>query len=109
MELLGVGPPILEQARTTFEAGGLQAILRLWAALLEHEAELGQKNQIDLLNLYALLGERERCFALLARADDEGNPYLLALPVSPVFDALRADPRFPRLLERLGFPAVVES
>jgi len=105
LELLGVGAPILERARTAYETGGLQAILRLWAALLEHEAELGQKNQIDLLNLYALLGERERCFALLERAYEEGNPYLLALSVSPVFDSLRADPGFARLLERLGFRA----
>jgi len=102
LDLLGVGPPILERARAAFESGGLQAVLRLWAELLEHEAELGQKNQIDLLNLYALLGERERCFALLERAYAEGNPYLLALSVSPVFDSLRTDPRYARLLERLG-------
>jgi hypothetical protein len=104
---LGVAPPVLERAQQAFESGGMTAILRLWAALQEHEATLGQKNQDDRLILYSLLNEKDRCFELLERAFQEGNPSLLWLPVSPLFDNLRADPRYGEFIARLGFQAPV--
>src|SRR5262249_54519705 len=48
--------------------------------------------------IYAALGDRDRTFEFLDRAEHEATPYLLWIKVDPTFDPLRADPRFQRLL-----------
>jgi len=79
-------------------------VLRLWAKVMEQQAALGQQS-IDLLVLYGLLGERDRCFKLLDLAAKQFHPVILWLPVSPIFDKLRSDRRYDRLLSRLGMAA----
>jgi hypothetical protein len=71
--------------------------------VLEQQAAVGQKTQIDLLVLHALLGDNDRCFQLLDTGFEERHPYLMSLPVSPVFDGLRSDPRYLPFTARLGF------
>jgi DNA-binding winged helix-turn-helix (wHTH) protein/Flp pilus assembly protein TadD len=93
------------QVGRAYKRGGMPAIFSLWAKLLEHEAELGQKNQSDLLVLYALLGKKDRCFHLMESAYESRNPYLLSLPVSPFFASLRSDRRYFKFLKRMGFPS----
>ena len=46
--------------------------------------------------------EKDQAFAGLDRAFDERSEYLVYLPTEPMADPLRSDPRFPKLLERLG-------
>lgn len=47
------------------------------------------------------LGELDAVFEWLNRAIDEREPQMLHLPAKPIYDPLRADPRFPALLERM--------
>ncbi|HYL36717.1 MAG TPA: winged helix-turn-helix domain-containing protein [Bryobacteraceae bacterium] len=105
MRSLGVAPHLLDQARDAFQRGGMPAILRLWIQVLEQQAAVGQKTQLDLLILHALLGDTDRCFQRFDALLEEAHPYLMWLPVLPVFDRLRSDPRYPLLLARLGFAA----
>ena len=101
---LGTGPKILDRADKAFKSGGMETVLRLWAEVMEHQASLGQQS-IDSLVLYGLLGEKERCFKLLELAVKQFHPVVLWLPVSPIFDKLRSDRRYSRLLARLGLAA----
>ena len=101
---LGTGPEILDRAAKAFKSGGMETVLRLWAKVMEQQAALGQQS-IDLLVLYGLLGERDRCFKLLDLAAKQFHPVILWLPVSPIFDKLRSDRRYDRLLSRLGMAA----
>jgi pentatricopeptide repeat protein len=48
------------------------------------------------------LGEKERAFAWLDQAYAEHDPYLTLLNVDPIYDNLRADPRFTTLLGKIG-------
>ena len=98
---LGTGPEILDRAEKAFKSGGMETVLRHWAEVMEHQAALGQQS-IDLLVLYGLLGEKERCFKLLDLAAEQFHPVMLWLPVSPIFDKIRSDRRYDRLLARLG-------
>ena len=53
-------------------------------------------------HIHAALGEREKAFTLLERAQEEGSPGIVWLKVDPRFDLLRGDPRFGKILARLG-------
>src|SRR2546422_780535 len=52
--------------------------------------------------IHAALGESEQAFAQLDSAYVEGAWAMFTLRVEPAFDGLRADPRFGRLLQKVG-------
>jgi TolB-like protein/Tfp pilus assembly protein PilF len=54
--------------------------------------------------VYVGLEDRDRAFEWLEKALHGRSWELPALKMNPVFDALRSDPRFPVLLDRLGLP-----
>ena len=101
---LGVSVAQLDQARAAFDRGGIRELVRLWIALLEADASMGRKTQNDLIVLHSLLGDRDRAFALVEATFPQGNPFLLSLAMSPLFDNLRPDPRFRQWIARLGLP-----
>ncbi|MCM3878229.1 MAG: tetratricopeptide repeat-containing serine/threonine-protein kinase [Thermoanaerobaculia bacterium] len=55
-----------------------------------------------LASIYARLGEAGAALEWLERAYDEHDSTLVWLKVHPRFDALRTDPRFTALLEKMG-------
>ena len=59
---------------------------------------------MEFVHQYLRLGEHERAFEWLAKAEGERNRYLLEIGVDPAFDGIRADPRFVDLVRRLGLP-----
>lgn len=48
------------------------------------------------------LGQVDRAFRWLERAADDREPLVIYLAVDPLYEPLRADPRFAALLRRLG-------
>jgi len=54
--------------------------------------------------VYVGLGDRDRAFEWLDKADAERNDFLVYLKCDPVFDSLRSDPRFAALVRRVGLP-----
>ena len=48
------------------------------------------------------LDETEQAFAWLEQAYAERDPYLTLLNADPVYDRLRADPRFIALVQKIG-------
>jgi serine/threonine protein kinase/Tfp pilus assembly protein PilF len=51
------------------------------------------------------LGDHDQAFAWLEKGCDERDLGLVWLKVEPLADSLRSDPRFEKLLRRVGFPA----
>lgn len=51
------------------------------------------------------VGDYDRAFHYLGRACEVRDPIMMVLGVLPIFDPLRSDPRFSRLLEIVGLPA----
>jgi TolB-like protein/DNA-binding winged helix-turn-helix (wHTH) protein len=54
--------------------------------------------------IYAALGKKDEAFEWLDRAYDQHDPGLTYLKVDPVLDPLRSDPRFGKLVRRVGLP-----
>ncbi len=54
--------------------------------------------------VHAACSEMDAAFECVQRAIDELDPLLMYLQVHPMFDALRADPRYPELLRRMNLP-----
>ena len=55
-----------------------------------------------LAMIYTGLHDNDKAFEWLNKAYDEHCDYLVYLPTEPMADPLRGDPRFSRLLRRLG-------
>ena len=53
--------------------------------------------------VYAGLGETDVVFEYLEKGYEERSPWMTWLKVEPKFDSLRSDPRYTRLLRRVGF------
>lgn len=57
----------------------------------------------NIAKIYAAGGHKEKCFAWLEKAYEEGNPDLIELNSEPVFDGLRGNARFSDLMQRVGW------
>jgi len=77
-----------------------------WQQILEFHKEAirtGKSPQrLDMARLYARLGERDEALAWLEKVFDIGEAAVVWLKVSPEWDNLRDDPRFPELLKKVG-------
>ncbi len=54
--------------------------------------------------VYVRLGDRDKAFQWLDKAYQARSPYLLALKVDRQWNPIRSDPRFGRLVHRVGLP-----
>ena len=57
----------------------------------------------NVAKIYAAGSDSEKAFAWLDKAYSEGNPDLIELNSEPVFDRLREDRRFTRLMQQVGW------
>lgn len=73
---------------------------QLLAALLQHEGGLYGAAWIHLA-----LGARDTALTFLSQAVDDRSAEVIYLHSDPIYDELRADPRFTELLKRVGLPA----
>jgi len=88
-----------------YRAGGYQAALRSVAELFERRRAEGQYvTPWQVGTLYTRAGLPEQALEYLALALDEGDSNSLSLIIDPIFDPMRADPRFRLLVDRLGVP-----
>jgi tetratricopeptide (TPR) repeat protein len=72
---------------------------------LEALRRYGQRHTLDPMILvipYIGVGNKDEAFALLEKSVAAHSPGLVTLKVDPVFDPIRSDPRFDRLLRRVG-------
>ena len=70
-------------------------------AQLEQAARVTYVSPIYRAWVYAGLWENARAFEWLDRAVEGRDPHVLHLPVKPVYDKLRGDPRFAALLRKM--------
>jgi tetratricopeptide (TPR) repeat protein len=73
---------------------------------LQEMEKSNQRAKLDLTWLSATahsgMGEKDEVLAWLDRARTERSSLVLTLKVDPIFDLVRGDPRFDKLLQRVG-------
>jgi tetratricopeptide (TPR) repeat protein len=106
----------LEQIAQMTDAEGEHMALRAWVLSVAGEREAAARvasEAVDrsrrdpirpgiLAGLYWMLGDRDGAFALLDQAYAERDWTMRELKVNPMFDPMRGDPRFARLLKKLN-------
>ena len=73
--------------------------------MIDELKELSKHRYVPLTNIariYAGIGEKQKVLDLLEKAVDDRDTGLTFLKVVPQWDALRQEPRFKALLERIG-------
>lgn len=89
-------------------AGRIEAALSILDDLLQRR-EREPVPPRCFVYLYAQLGNSDLAFEWLQRAYDARDTGLLALRVMPLYERLRAHPRYKQMLRRLGIPRQVAS
>lgn len=77
-------------------------------ALLEDIARRSENDYISSVSIAYVctaLGDHERAFAYLDRAVQDRDPNILGLKSNPIFESLRADPRYLALLKKMRLDA----
>lgn len=70
---------------------------------LKAKAKRKYISSYSLALVYAGLGQKDEACEWLEKAYEEKDDWLVVLKVVPEFDSLRAEPRFKKLLRRIGF------
>lgn len=86
------------EAVVTARAGDRAASDRALARIAPADAQMLRAG------IHAQRGEPDKALALIAPAVAEGNPDVAALRADPLYDPIRADPRFRALVAQLDFP-----
>jgi TolB-like protein/tetratricopeptide (TPR) repeat protein len=101
--LSGVTGEVIQSLRTVYESAG-------WSAYWQKDLELRASQLKDsgdryaLVQLYRRLGQTDKAFESLNKACDDRSVWMIWLKVDPTLDSLRSDPRFSRLMKRVGLP-----
>lgn len=98
---LGGENQIADSLQEAYAAGGYTGYLR---KNLDHlKASAQAATPLDFAYAYARLGDNEHALEWLEKAYDKRDPWLY-LKAEPVFDGLRAEPRFKDLVRHMGLP-----
>lgn len=100
--LLGVSPGYIAAGEEAYAKSGWKGASEKW---LEMQLEARQKKPLPafyIANSYIRLGKKDQALEWLEKACDERHYEVVFLKVAPKFDSLRSDPRFERLLRRMG-------
>ena len=101
LSLSDAGQDAVASLGRAFAASGPAGVWRWRLDLLNQMALEGYVSPYDFAVTYSLLGERDQALAWLEKAFREHSTALAVLRVDPLFDSLRSDPRFQRLLHRM--------
>ncbi len=98
-------PQNLGLYRQVYESGGISKFWELRLSLLEASEARGNPNlNYEKAKLFALIGDKQKALQSLEKAL-EAKPFPMAwIKADPVFDGLRAEPRFQNILRKMNLP-----
>ncbi len=91
-----------QSLRAAYENNGVPGYWRKRLEIMQVQAQRRYVYAHRFAELYARLDEREQALHWLEKACDERSARIIWVGVNPIFDALRNEPRFTALLQRMG-------
>lgn len=102
LSLGGVEPRVGEEFRETFRVSGWQGFLRKQLEILETRAKINQAAPYQFANLYVRLGQKDEAFVWLEKTFEARDSSTLQFKIEPAYDSLRNDPRYAKLIRKIG-------
>jgi TolB-like protein/class 3 adenylate cyclase len=89
-----------------YQASGSKGAVREAARVLaaRHLKNPASGRMLSIAGLYSRAGVKDSAFVWLEAAFRERLPGLLHVPIEPVYDNIRSDPRYKALLRKIGLP-----
>ena len=95
-----------QQASTigeSYKRGGFQAALRTMIQIGQ-DSSAGNYDPFRVAAGYSFLGDKNQALSWLSKAIDERSGFVTTIRVDPTWDNIRSDPRFEKLVRRIGLP-----
>jgi TolB-like protein/DNA-binding winged helix-turn-helix (wHTH) protein/Flp pilus assembly protein TadD len=102
LNVMGWNPKEIAALELAYRAAGWQEFWRKELELAKERADRAYFMSYNLARTYARLGEIDQALEWLEKAYAEHSDHLVLLKVDPIFDPLRAEPRFTDLLRQVG-------
>lgn len=91
--------------RRAFQQGGRRGLLEERKRILLQQADSYFRAPYIIARIYAVTGETDQAIEWLQKAMRQRDDFITHVNVDPEFDSLRSDPRFQRMLQRIGLAA----
>jgi len=98
---LSGSPELAASLEEDFAKSGYRGILQSWLEGLEEISKHGYVSSYSIAEAYMRIEDKEKALSWLEKAYEEHDSGLVALGVEPMFDPIRADPRFQEILRRM--------
>ena len=98
---LSGSPELAASIEEDFAKSGYNGVLKGWLDGMMVISKHSYVSSYDIAEIYARMGEKDKTLTLLEKAYEEHDSGLVSLAVDPLFDSVRAEPRFRDLLRRL--------
>ena len=104
MKIIGAKPMEIATMEKVYRGSGWQGFCRKNLEFMKGHADRNYVMSYNLARACALAGETNQALQWLEKAYTEHSDHLVLLRVDPIFDAVRADPRYVDLQRRIGLP-----
>ncbi|MEJ2008308.1 MAG: tetratricopeptide repeat protein [Acidobacteriota bacterium] len=102
--LLGASPVEVAALGRAYTKGGMRGYYLWELRRLREESKHRYVRAAEFAYRFARLGEKNQALSYLEKAYEDRDWLLTQLPIDPVWDPLRSDPRYQDLLRRMNFP-----
>jgi eukaryotic-like serine/threonine-protein kinase len=87
----------------SYKRAGFDAALQKMIQI-DKESSTQNYDLYEVASFYSLLGDKDQAFVWLGKAVDARSNFVTPLNVDPTWDNIRSDPRFKKLVRRIGLP-----
>jgi serine/threonine-protein kinase len=98
---LSGSPEFAASVEEDFSKSGYQGVLQSWLDGLTEISKHGYVSAYSIAEGYMRLGQKDKAFDWLDKANEDHDSGLVSIAVEPMFDPIRSDPRFKDILRRM--------
>ncbi len=98
---LSGSPELAASIAEDFAKSGYKGVQQSWLDGLTEISKHGYVSSYSIAEGYMRLGQKEKALEWLEKAYEEHDSGLVSIGVEPMFDAIRADPRFKEIVRRM--------